>query len=290
MIGGLAASIVLGLVCQGSSGVRDYAVEASVAAEEAPPRIDFTWRADATASEYRVFKKAVGDTTWGNPVAVLAGTATSFSDEAVAVGEAYEYSFQKTRGIISDTVAVQSGSSVKFSIYDSWGDGICCDYSQGSYRVSGCGVTYASGGAFRTSKTASFVVGTPESPCSLLVVDITLDIFGSETTWDLTDTASGDTLAQGGPYSSPKFGHIFAGIRYPAPDSLGTVLLLVDDAVASPLSAEIARLELDMIRDGYRVERRSVSADATVPEVKSLIASECQSDPTISTLFLLGSI
>ncbi|MFZ1946369.1 MAG: FlgD immunoglobulin-like domain containing protein, partial [bacterium] len=104
------------------------------------------------------------------------------------------------------------------------------------------------------------------------------------------DTASGDTLAQGGPYSSPKFGHILAGIRYPAPDSLGTVLLLVDESVASPLSAEIERLELDMIRDGRRVERRSVSADATVPEVKSLIVSECQSDPTISTLFLLGSI
>jgi hypothetical protein len=287
---GLILGLVVGAAAASAAATRDYAVEVSATAEEAPPRIDFAWRADATATEYRVFRKAVVDTAWGDPIAVLPGTATSFSDDEVTVGEAYEYSFQKTRGIISDTVAVASGSAVAFSIYDSWGDGICCVYSLGSYKVSGCGVAYASGGAFRTSETTSFVVGSPENPCSLLVVDITLDIFGSETTWDLTDTATGDTLAQGGPYSSPKFGHILAGIRYAAPESLGTVLLLVDDAVASPLSGEIARLELDMIRDGYRVERRTVAADATVAEVKNLIVSECQNDATISTLFLLGSI
>lgn len=272
------------------AATRDYAVEVSAMVHESRPRVDFTWRADATATGYRVFKKAIGDTAWGDPIAVLSGTATSLSDAEVDVGEAYEYGFYKTRNVISDTVQVVTGSSLTFTIFDSWGDGICCDHSLGSYRVSGCDSVYASGGAFGSFEATSFFLGTPESPCSSLVVGITLDIFSDETTWKLKDNASGQILAQGGPYVPPKFGHIFAGIRYPMPESFGTVLLVVDEDVADSLASEIGRLELDMIRDGYRVVRRDAPASASVPDVKSLIVSECQANLDISTLFLLGSI
>ena len=104
---GLILGLMVGAAGSSAAATRDYAVEVTATVQEAPPRIDFTWRADATAIEYRVLKKAVTAGTWGDPIAVLPGTATSFSDEEVTVGEAYEFSFQKTRGIISDTVAAE---------------------------------------------------------------------------------------------------------------------------------------------------------------------------------------
>jgi hypothetical protein len=282
--------IVLAVTTQAIAITRDYAVEVSATVQESPPRIDFSWVEDNTAPWYQVLKKAVGDTVWTGPIAVLDGGDTSFTDTDVAVGEAYEYSFRKSIGIISDTISVPSGTAVTFTIRDSWGDGICCDYSQGAYTVSGCGTVYASGGSFTNSESTPFTAGTPENPCSTVVVDITLDIWGAETSWLLTEDATGDTIAEGGPYSSPRFGHILAGIRYPMPEDWGTVLLLVDDTVADSLTPEIERLELDMIRDGYKVLRHDVPHGTDVPDVKDLIVSECQSDPTITTLSLLGNI
>jgi hypothetical protein len=179
---------------------------------------------------------------------------------------------------------------VTFTIRDSWGDGICCANGLGSYKVTGCEVGYASGGSFGSAKSTSFVVGSPESPCNEVVIAITLDAFGQETTWQLIEDSTGDTLAAGGPYSPPRFGHIFAGIAYPAPEQWGTVLLLVDAPVADSLAAELGRLELDMIRNGYRVCRRDVPEDTPVTEVKDIIANEYQSDPTITSLLLFGNI
>ncbi len=270
--------------------LRDYAVEVSATVQESPPRIDFSWVADPSAEEYRIFRKSMDDSVWTGLIAVLGGSATSFEDTDVLVGEAYEYSFRKTPRFISDTVAVLSGTSVTFSIKDSWGDGICCANGLGSFKVSGCDVVYDSGGSFGFSKSTSFILGTPENPCSEVVVDITLDIFGEETTWSLVEDATGDTLMGGGPYSAPKFGHIFAGIRYPAPEDLGTVLLLVDEPVAAPLALELERLELDLVRDGYGVRRHDVPDGTPVTSVKDLILSERQADPEISTLFLFGNV
>jgi hypothetical protein len=289
-IGVLAIGLVLFSSIPSMAATRDFAVEVSATAQEAPPRIDFSWVEDQTATEYRVLKKAIEDTVWGDPIAILDASAVSFSDTDVEVGEAYEYSFRKSIGIISDTIAVTSGTAVTFTIKDSWGDGICCDYSLGSYEVTGCDVVYASGGAFGQSETTSFVVGSLEEPCGEVVVNITLDIWGSETSWILTEDATGDTLAEGGPYSAPRFGHILAGIRYPEPESWGTLLLLVDQSLADSLTPEIARLESDMIRDGYRVRTLEVPHETPVPTVKDLIQTECQADPTISSLFILGNV
>jgi hypothetical protein len=286
----LVTCIILSTAGLSAALTRDFAVEVSATVLESPPRVDFTWIADASATEYRIFRKSVDDTVWAGPIAVLGGSATSFADSDMAVGEAYEYSFQKVQCVISDTVSVASGTAVTFTIRDSWGDGICCANGLGSYKVTSCGVVYASGGSFGSAKSTSFTVGSPENPCNEVVVDITLDAYGEETTWQLTEDSTGDTLAAGGPYSSPRFGHIYVGIRCPAPEQWGTVLLLVDASVADSLVAELERLELDMIRDGYRVCRRDIADGTLVPAIKDLIVAECQSDPTITTLFLFGNI
>jgi hypothetical protein len=286
----VVTAVVLLAAARSEGLTRDFAVEVSATVQESPPRIDFSWIADASATEYRIYKKSIDATAWTGPIAVLSGGATSFSDSDVSVGEAYEYSFQKVPGIIIDTVTVVSGDSLTFTINDSWGDGICCANGLGSYKITGCGVVYASGGSFGSSKSKSFVVGSPGDPCNEVVVEITLDIFGEETTWQLIDNETTDTLAEGGPYSSPRFGHIFAGIGYIPPEDWGTVLLLVDEPVADSLVAELDRMELDLIREGYGVCRRDIADDTPVTDVKDLIVTECQSDPTITTLFLFGNI
>ena len=47
----------------------------------------------------------------------------------------------------------------------------------------------------------------PACPCTNVTVNITLDDYGSETTWTLTD-AAGTTLASGGPYSNNSSGQV----------------------------------------------------------------------------------
>ncbi len=46
-----------------------------------------------------------------------------------------------------------------FTINDSYGDGICCAYGQGSYTVSSTGTTHASGGQFGSSEVKNFCIG-----------------------------------------------------------------------------------------------------------------------------------
>ena len=47
-----------------------------------------------------------------------------------------------------------------FKISDTYGDGICCSYGNGSYSVTSGSTTLASGGTFGTSESTNFCVGT----------------------------------------------------------------------------------------------------------------------------------
>jgi hypothetical protein len=272
------------------ASIHQYAVEASATVVEDPPRLDFDWPIDTTAEQYYVFRKALDDSTWGDPLAILPGTATTFSDSDIAVGLVYEYSFQKNLGTYRDTLSVPDGSSVTFRIRDSWGDGICCHHGFGSYAVTGCDTTYASGGEFESQQVTSFTTVENGSECNRLIVSVTLDIYGQETTWTLTDDQSGDILGSGGPYEPPRFGHLTAGIRTPPVHDRGAILILAEETVRNELAAEIDRLRLDMIGDGYMVHLRTAALDDDVQAVKDLILSLRNADPTISTLLLLGHV
>ena len=52
----------------------------------------------------------------------------------------------------------------EFTIYDSYGDGICCGYGAGSYTVKWGGETVGSGGAFGSSASHTFGSISPPSP------------------------------------------------------------------------------------------------------------------------------
>lgn len=273
----------------GRASTRSYAVEVSATVQESPPRIDFSWPADATAEQYFVFRKSLGDSAWGPPLDVLSGAATSYSDGDVSVGVAYEYSFRKSLDFAADTLIVAGGTPVTFTVRDLWGDGLCCHHGRGSYEVTCDGLVEAEGGAFKYQDATSFTAGDPGGPVEI-VVSLLLDVYAQETSWTLTDDSTGDTLAEGGPYEPPRFGHIFAGIRYAPPEDRGAVLLLVASDVVDELPDRVARLEVDLICDGYRVRRSVVEPSADVPDVKAAVVAARQSDPSIGTVFILGSV
>ena len=117
----------------------------------------------------------------------------------------------------------------RFTIFDSYGDGICCNYGNGSYELQdGNGVAFQSGGAFGTSESTVFCVteggggdpgGDPDPMVSAIamsstsqgpwrrgVADITITSNGNpvsgasvSATWsgDATGTVSGTTNGSG---------------------------------------------------------------------------------------------
>ena len=61
-----------------------------------------------------------------------------------------------TGGINSDTVCVDTTACMVFEIYDTYGDGICCGYGQGSYTLTFDGVIMDEGGQFTEQATEQF--------------------------------------------------------------------------------------------------------------------------------------
>jgi hypothetical protein len=77
--------------------VVDQAVQVSAIVQTNPPLIALSWLpSTSTASGYTVFRKSRDATSWGNPIATLAASATNFTDSNVVVGVGYEYQIQKT--------------------------------------------------------------------------------------------------------------------------------------------------------------------------------------------------
>ncbi len=87
------------------------------------------------------------------------------------------------------------------------------------------------------------------------------------------------------------YGFISAGISVPLADDRGTILLVVENSLASPLASELARLQKDLTGDGWLVQRLDVDRQATVPSVKAQIETAYQADPQhVRALFLFGHV
>lgn len=72
-----------------------YAVQISAVVQAAPPQISLSWRPDKYgASNYIVFRKTKGSTSWGTGTN-LSGAISNFVDAGVVVGETYEYQIIK---------------------------------------------------------------------------------------------------------------------------------------------------------------------------------------------------
>ena len=95
------------------------------------------------------------------------------------------------------TYCVPDTNCYVFTISDTWGDGICCGYGNGSYSVLVDGNTIVSGGSFQSSETSYNIGGcqSPSSSCSAneqeFFISITTDNYPTETSWQLVDQNGG---------------------------------------------------------------------------------------------------
>jgi hypothetical protein len=87
------------------------------------------------------------------------------------------------------------------------------------------------------------------------------------------------------------YGYLYAGINVPMTDSRGKLLLVVDSTYASQLASELARLQQDLVGDGWTVIRQDFSRNDTVVNVKNWIKSQYNADPAnVKTVFLFGHV
>jgi hypothetical protein len=83
------------------------------------------------------------ETTW---------TVTDVRNIVQASGSGYTSS----NFLYKESRCLNSLEYYKFTIFDAWGDGICCAYGNGAYTVKYNGIVVSSGGAFGKSSQSSF--------------------------------------------------------------------------------------------------------------------------------------
>jgi hypothetical protein len=87
------------------------------------------------------------------------------------------------------------------------------------------------------------------------------------------------------------YGYIFTGIEAPFVEQRGKVILVVADNQVVALSNELARLESDLVGDGWQVVRHVTATNAAPSTVRSWIIADYNADPTnVKAVFLLGHV
>ncbi len=279
-----------------SQNARERSVELSATVQESPPQIQLNWPSDPNATFYKVYRKNINDDSWGLPIADLPGSATTYIDTNVSIGQAYEYGFfKKEFDLVQDTFCVPPGTNLKFAISDMYGIGLCCNFNFGFYRISACDQVIAEGSDFGWYNEEYFQVCDNGQSCTEVVITIAPDIFPNSTSWVLSNDQTSEVIGSSGPAGTfiderPKYGFIYAGIKAPALETPGKILLMIDDEYLAPLSNEIETLKQDLIAEGWIVLIRYTNKNTTVNAVKSQILEVYQSHPDLRSLFLIGHI
>ena len=102
---------------------------------------------------------------------------------------------------IITNVCVPENLELVFTIYDSYGDGICCESGEGSYLVSACENIYALGGDFEGSESTTFTIDDNcDNSCASgeveLIININTDDWAKETSWILAESNSEIVIAR----------------------------------------------------------------------------------------------
>ena len=94
-----------------------------------------------------------------------------------------------------------------------------------------------------------------------------------------------------GPTFNVGYSYLSAGIKVPAVEYRGKIVLLVEAEVANALQNELETFRKDLICDGWTVLRHNVSRKATPQEARQIILNEYYSDPgNVEAVFLLGHL
>ncbi len=260
-----------------------------------PSGMQFEWEAETTAQQYYVHKKTLDAISWGDPIATLPGTATSFIDNNINTGEAFEYAFFKQPFVIvRDTFCIPSNTELAFNISDVHGIGLCCSFGEGYYEILSCGNLVGYGDDFGFEDYQSFTVCDNGNGCEEVIVNIKPSMWPDATSWSLTDIQTGNIVASGG-LTTPiavrsEFGYVYAGNEAPAIEDRGTILLLIDDSYVPALNAEIEQLKNDFILDGWKVQQKLIHSNENVVAVKTQVQQVYNSVNDLTALFLLGNI
>lgn len=279
-----------------AQSARERSVEVSVVVSESPDRFDFSWPSDGTATGYQVFRKDLEEMDWGTSIASLPGSATSFFDEDVEAGIGYEYAFfKKGFDLVRDTFCIESGLDLQFKISDMYGIGLCCNFGFGYYQVEACGEVKAYGDNFGTEEITNFDLCDNGNTCEEVIVTISPDMFPNSTSWTLKNNVNDDLVASSGAVGDfiaerPKYGFIYSGIRLPAQENRGGILLVIDGTYLDPLADEIQTLRMDLIRDGWQVTTLPMSPNESVVNVRNQIQIKYNSIPSLKAVYLLGNI
>lgn len=87
------------------------------------------------------------------------------------------------------------------------------------------------------------------------------------------------------------FAYVYAGVRAPLIEHRGKLLLIVDNTYAADLAPELARLQQDLVGDGWIVVRHDVSRQDSPSRIKALIKKEYDADPAnVRSVFLFGHV
>jgi hypothetical protein len=91
------------------------------------------------------------------------GSETSWElvDETTGATLAQGSGYGNNQTITPVSVTLVDGNCYKFIIYDTYGDGICCSYGNGSYSFAAGATTFASGGQFTNEDGTKFVFDSP---------------------------------------------------------------------------------------------------------------------------------
>ncbi|HRH68009.1 MAG TPA: T9SS type A sorting domain-containing protein [Flavobacteriales bacterium] len=92
-------------------------------------------------------------------------TSWTIKQGTTTVASGGPYGSQPDGSTLNIPVCLANGC-YDFTINDSYGDGICCTYGNGSYRVTNASGTLLSGSTFTTSQTTNFCVGGPAPTCT----------------------------------------------------------------------------------------------------------------------------
>jgi hypothetical protein len=127
-----------------------------------------------------------------------------YGDTIASVQAGY---YSSANSVFTDTITIaDSITNVTFLIRDAYGDGMS---APGSFYFSICDDTivsapspsFNSGMYYNRTVPACMPIGPPPTNCVPAMVNINLDQFQSETTWDIKDT-NGTILFSGGPYTN----------------------------------------------------------------------------------------
>jgi hypothetical protein len=114
--------IILVLIIKNHGFSQSFGDSLSIKAEAtvnvSSPSISLNWPADADASNFYVYRKTKGATTWGAALATLPSNATGYVDASVSVNTLYDYKIQMTSsgtpakfGYLSSGIEVKANSN-----------------------------------------------------------------------------------------------------------------------------------------------------------------------------------